>query len=77
MTFCIEICVSPWIEKFIWIYILSWNHLAVASEMFVVFLWQLYEMNQRNCHKIKLRDENIRIENLQDMENEVDYDGSN
>ena len=76
MTFYLQFCVFPWIEKFILIWILSWNHLDVAREMFDVFCLQLYEMNPQLL-SVKAGDEVTEIwHKVEDMENELDC-GSN
>ena len=76
MTY-LQFCVFPWIEKFILIWILSWNHLAVAREMFNVFCWQLFEMIPQNCRRKKLGDEVTKNwHKVEDMDNELDCDSN-
>ena len=67
----------PWIEKFILIWISSWNHLGVAREMFDVFYWQLYEVIPQNCRRKKLGDEVLKNwHKVEDMDNELDCDSN-
>ena len=70
MTFYLQFFVSK--IRFTVIWILSWNNLNLAREMFDVFCWQLYEMNPQNCRRKRLGDEvTENWHQVQDMNNEL------
>ena len=76
MTY-LQLCVFPWIEKFILIWIFFLNYLGVASKMFYVFCSKLYVMIPQNCRRKKLGDEvTENWHKVEDTENELDCDSN-